>query len=542
MLDNVGFMKDRRGGGGSALVIGGLFEVFDRHVEDSLKLIHLSQPLRGFDGLLRGRRLAAMLVSRLGDDGVKKIREQLAYAVGLTGQNVGANIFGRLQSNIAGAYLMLAPKTWGRMFGGVFRLLSEIRTGAYLRGLTKVENFTPGVRGQWVTDIEEYNGYFYDRHRRSQVGRYSNLLQDPRAQRHFMLTFGAFGRALRNSGEDGAADGVKRLINVIRASGNLVKGLVSVMRGFDHVLRGIDRQIMLIAVQGHMAEGMTFEEAVDAAEMTFRRTQNTSDPADDVMDAARIKGNIKGSKQILHAILLFSSDPVKANNQIRTAWRDRGEDPGKAARTIGAIGLNSALSAYVGYMFAATLFALVDDDEEDSDRDIMSRASMEKEGHRAKRRLLEEAVSQGGGLIGFIASSAVYFAEKSLSGQFSPSDPLEVPSVEAINKLARSGGDAVRKGWNEELTPGDVGSAALDGMTLIGLPFAAPFRIFRQIDEALAEPETADVLKVLRARKRDGTLTSGERLRLEELEEERKAEQSRARRLKRIRDRLEAAR
>ena len=99
----------------------------------------------------------------------------------------------------------------------------------------------------------------------------------------------------------------------------------------------------------------------------------------------------------------------------------------------------------------------------------------------------------------------------------------------------------IRKVSKDELTPGDVGSAALDAMTIAGLPFEAVARIAEQIMEAVDEPDPADVLKVLRASKREGTLTRGQKRRLEELEADRKEQLKRERRLDRIREGLGVA-
>lgn len=102
---------------------------------------------------------------------------------------------------------------------------------------------------------------------------------------------------------------------------------------------------------------MEFGAAVKAAEMTFRRTQNTSDTADDTLVAARMK-SLEGLA-LSRPLMMFSSDPLKANNQIRKAVRDAASDPARLGRTSAAITMNTALSASVGTMFVGGVISFL---------------------------------------------------------------------------------------------------------------------------------------------------------------------------------------
>jgi hypothetical protein len=313
---------------------------------------------------------------------------------------------------------------------------------------------------------------------------------------------------MKKIGQDDAASAVEKAVDSIKASGQLGLGILSVLRGFDHVLRGIDRQIMLIAVQGHMAEGLTFEQAVDRAVMTFRRTQNTSDAMDDTMYAARTKGK----NSAFRSLLMFSSDPLKAYNQLRHAIRDWKVDPARAGRTAVAVTLNSGLSAGVGLAFSAGLFSLFDDDDEwnEVDREIQRQMAMDREIHKAKRRLLEDAVTQSTGVIGWFVSSVFYSVDQIIAGGYKSSDPVEIAALSEVSEIIEDMAGVVKQSmaerddeWTEKTL--DLSVRVLnDAATLTGVPTEAPMRTIRKIREVAAGPNTEEILKELRRRKRDG--------------------------------------
>lgn len=122
-------------------------------------------------------------------------------------------------------------------------------------------------------------------------------------------------------------------------------------------LRYMDEQIMLTAVEARLIEvedeGIrtgqdAMREAALRAERDFRRTQNASDEFDDVSFAAHAR--VKGQTG-LRIFFPFSSDPLKARNQIRRAYLS-GE---RRLQTAGAIAGNAASSTIIGFASIATV-------------------------------------------------------------------------------------------------------------------------------------------------------------------------------------------
>jgi hypothetical protein len=141
------------------------------------------------------------------------------------------------------------------------------------------------------------------------------------------------------------------------------------------MLRYADEQIMLAAVEARLAEvedeGLltgtdALTEASNRAERDFRKTQNASDEFDDSFFAATSRTDGNANWRVFFP---FSSDPIKARNQIRRAVLT-----GNRTRTAFAVGGNIVSSTTISTLspiVAAKVFSMIasilggDDDEEE---------------------------------------------------------------------------------------------------------------------------------------------------------------------------------
>jgi hypothetical protein len=177
---------------------------------------------------------------------------------------------------------------------------------------------------------------------------------------------------LRATGANLAAG---KITDAIHAAGDANRASTMALSAVIDMLRYADEQIMLAAVEARLAEvedeGLltgtdALTEASNRAERDFRKTQNASDEFDDSFFAAtsRTDGN-----PAWRVFFPFSSDPVKARNQIRRAVLT-----GNRTRTAFAVGGNIVSSTTISTLspiVAAKVFSMIasilggDDDEED---------------------------------------------------------------------------------------------------------------------------------------------------------------------------------
>tara|TARA_R100000458_G_C8248721_1_gene226078 strand:- start:75 stop:1406 length:1332 start_codon:yes stop_codon:yes gene_type:complete len=435
---------------------------------------------------------------------------------------------GRLMGNVANSYITTNPPTILRMFGGTFRLLSEMSVEGWLKGVAGVWTTPPSDNREMADRIHDVSGYFHERHRRSQAGRFTGLLDSPSTRKRIGTSWKAFSNALAKANETEGARKVLEIGETIMRGG---LEAIRIMQAIDHLVRWVDTKIMVGAVRGFMADGASFEEAVRLAENAFRRTQNTSDAADDSLFAARVKHN---NHQIMKSLLMFSSDPMKAHNQMRRAWRERNMDGGRerAARTAAAVTLNSLWSVAVNPLFAAlgtgvsaAVGWLDDEDEEwsDFDQQVVNAATQDKEVARAAERLSSEFVSNSFGVIGWFASEVTFSAAQLIEGRRPSTDVVEVPVLGEINNLVRSMFNA------------KYGDATMSAFTLAGIPIAGPVRTARKLFDADATLTRGDpsglfddrdylVWTTLRAKQKEDprAMTIEERRRLVALDRKRK--------------------
>ena len=501
MLSNAGFLQQRVAAK-STMVVGGMMRTMDSHLDESLRLIHLSLPLRYAMSVLKSARVRSGIEATMGEGGNDAIRKLVLNGVGLSGKPQGGFIEG-LNANVSGALITLNPKTWLRQLGGAFRLASEMPVGAWSKGIARMATMTPAQRRDMARAVESINGYFYDRHRRSQVGIFANVLGDPNTARdRWAASLASSARSLASVGESVAAGKFARSVRDLREG---VLPISRVLKSADGMLRMIDRQIMLAAFIGMRADlaarnpSMTNAEldvgAAKMAEQAFRKTQNVSDPLDDTVFAAQQKF----SQGIGRLMFPFSSDPLKGYNQIRRAVASR--DPALIAKTAAGVSSNIALAAAVNPLWTAAGIAIANalgggGDEEDED--MIRRMAMEQEMGYLPSRVAGDAASAVFGYLGMAGGAIVDGAMGSPERADDVLEPLVIRFLGDTSKY---------------LAQGDLPSLSETTLQLAGVPVVAPVSTVTGV-AAKAKPSDRKLLEYYRKLDKAGELTPKQRQRL----------------------------
>ena len=500
MLNNAGFLQ-KRVRSSAPLVIGGMMRTFDGHIDEALRLIHMSIPLRHAMTVLRRRGVRANIERIMGRGSNDAIRMLVLNGVGLSGKPRG-DLVETVNSNISGALITINPKTWLRQLGGAFRLLTEFDAGAWAQGMVQSIALTPSQRSQQIQQIEGTNGYFYERHRRSQVGLFANVLGDPRTGREqFSNGMRAVGRALATAGEDAAAGRWLQAANDVRQG---LAGVGRIMRAVDFALRGVDRQIMLVAYNSALVQLRSAnptmpnieQAAASMAEQAFRKTQNVSDPLDDTMYSAQQKF----SRGLGRFMFPFSSDPLKAYNQLRRAYASG--DIERSAKATAAVGANMVAGAAVNPLWAAAGLAIASAFGSGDDDEVVAQMVAEKEKSAAARKIASEVMAAAFGNAGLLASGII---EAAVGDPRMAEDVGEPLAVRAL-------GD-----FSVAMASGQYGRAAGVGAQMAGVPIISPIGAITSTVSAVS-PSNEKLLTAYRKLKKDGTLTPQQVQRMRVLE------------------------
>ena len=506
MLQNAGFLQQRVQSR-AALVIGGMMRTYDSHLDEALRVIHLSTPLRRAITVLRRRSVRSNINRILGRDGNDSIRKLVMNGVGLSGRPSG-DFVEAITSNMSGALLTLNPKTWIRQLGGAFRLATEFPLTHWMAGMMRTAAMSPAERTRIIQEIESQSGYFYERHRRSQVGLFANVIGDPRTgKEQWSNAIRAVGRALQSAGQDAAA------LQWSRAAEDVRQGTVAIsriLRSADFALRAIDRQIMLVAYNSGLSQmqeaGATDEAmqigAAKLAERAFRKTQNISDPLDDTVAGARWK-----FKQGLGRLMFpFSSDPLKGYNQIRRAIGSG--DSTEIAKTSAAIAGNVALSAAVNPIFAAVAFGIKAAFDAGDDDEVIAEMLARREGRNMVRRMATDALGTTTGYAGLLASGII---ETAIQNPMLAGDAGEPLAIRAIGDFGMA------------IAQSNYGEATGIAAQMAGIPVTTPVaQIVRSIEAV--QPERSKLIAEYRRIKKERGLTQAQENRLAQLEKESRLE------------------
>ena len=371
-LTAVGF-ANARVGGSQPLIYTDMVQTMDRHMQVALDMIHMAQPYRDAITVLNDPKVVKGIDDQLGSGTASGVRSIFSNGVGATSRTK-PSIIDKLTSNVTGAKLAMNPSTIAKVLvGGTIRLSSEIPLSLWTRGTARAARYarTPGTWSGRIDQIHLVNGYFSRRHQMQMKSIFSGALGDSdRAQLGNALT--AVRDNLRATGNNLAAG---KITDAINAAGDANRAGVMGLSAVVDMLRYADEQIMLAAVEARLAEvedeGLltgtdALTEASNRAERDFRKTQNASDEFDDSYFAATSRTDGNAGWRLLFP---FSSDPLKARNQIRRAVLS-----GNRTRTAFAVGgnivsgatissLSTIVTAKVISLFAGMIGA--GDDEEE---------------------------------------------------------------------------------------------------------------------------------------------------------------------------------
>lgn len=356
-LTSVGFAQARVGGK-QPLLYSDAFQTWERHVQVSMDMIHMAQPYRDAATVLTDPAVVRGLDMQMGKGTAEGLLAIFSNGVGATARS-NPTIIDKMTNNITGAILAMRPRTLAKVvIGGQIRLMSEIPAEYMARGVARsTKPRTPQSWNARVEEIHAVNGYFNRRHQLHMRSIISGSLSDGDRVR-IGTAWQASIDSLRATGNNLAAAQLTEAFENLKDAGN---GANLMIAAAVDALRYMDEQIMLTAVEARLAEvedeGVlsgqdALREAASRAERDFRRTQNASDEFDDTFFAAsaRVKG-----QQGWRLLLPFTSDPLKARNQIRRAYLS-GD---RRLETAAAIGGNAAASTIIGAASLATVGYMV---------------------------------------------------------------------------------------------------------------------------------------------------------------------------------------
>lgn len=491
-LTSVGFASAREGGR-QPLVYRDAFQTWERHVTVALDMIHMAQPYRDASTVLTDPRVVERIDKQHGKGTAEAMLAIFSNGVGATARS-SSNFIDRLTDNVTGAVLSLSPRTAAKVVvGGQIRLASEI-PGAYLvQGLARSHALLAAPRSAWTARVEEvhaYSGYFSRRHQMQMRSIVSGTLSSSDRVK-VMTAARGFARSVAAAGQAAAA---KQITDSLNAMGDAVDAGNMTLIALVDMLRLMDEQIMLTAVESRVVEvrdeGMTgdaaFREAVKRAERDFRLTQNASDEFDETVFVAsnRVKGAAKSWRQFFP----FSSDPLKARNQIRRAWltgqRRIGTTVAIAGNTASSAIIGAASTMTVLYVAKTVASLLGGADEPDDEEDKAFKEATKN----LPAAVAAELVGSTFGYVGQAFSSILQaYIYGRAAGQLLMARPLDQARREATSDGA----------WYENALPAILALAQLRGVPL--------YQMYRFVEAQVPEgkPSPAERMQEQKDRLRD---------------------------------------
>jgi hypothetical protein len=474
-LTAVGF-ANARVGGSQPLIYTDMVQTMDRHMQVALDMIHMAQPYRDAITVLNDPKVVKGIDDQLGAGTASGVRSIFSNGVGATSRTK-PSIIDKLTSNVTGAKLAMNPSTIAKVLvGGTIRLSSEIPLSLWTRGTARAARYarTPGTWSGRIDQIHLVNGYFSRRHQMQMKSIFSGALGDSdRAQLGNALT--AVRDNLRATGNNLAAGKITDAINAARDVNRAgVMGLSAVV----DMLRYADEQIMLAAVEARLAEvedeGLltgtdALTEASNRAERDFRKTQNASDEFDDSFFAATSRTDGNAGWRLLFP---FSSDPLKARNQIRRAVLS-----GNRTRTAFAVGGNivsgttiSSLSTIVTAKVISLFAGMIGAGDDEEEKKAVNKAWWENTLVSVPTQLASDVMSVTMGYMGIMFANAL---SSIVYRRFLISPLIGSPAQDLVNEAK----DALRK----DSTTTDMMQAVIGGSLATlqygGIPFYPLYRL-----------------------------------------------------------------
>jgi hypothetical protein len=474
-LTAVGF-ANARVGGSQPLIYTDMVQTMDRHMQVALDMIHMAQPYRDAMTVLNDPKVVKGIDDQLGSGTASGVRSIFSNGVGATSRTK-PSIIDKLTSNVTGAKLAMNPSTIAKvLIGGTIRLSSEIPLSLWTRGTARAARYarTPGTWSGRIDQIHLVNGYFSRRHQMQMKSIFSGALGDSdRAQLGNALI--AVRDNLRATGNNLAAGKITDAIDAARDANRAgVMGLSAVV----DMLRYADEQIMLAAVEARLAEvedeGLltgtdALTEASNRAERDFRKTQNASDEFDDSYFAATSRTDGNAGWRLLFP---FSSDPIKARNQIRRAVLS-----GNRTRTAFAVGGNivsgttiSSLSTIVTAKVISLFASMIGAGDDEEEKKAVNKSWWENTLVSVPTQLAGDVMSVTMGYMGIMFANAL---SSIVYRRFLISPLIGSPAQDVVNEAK----DALRK----DSTTTDMMFAVVGGSLATlqygGIPFYPLYRL-----------------------------------------------------------------
>jgi hypothetical protein len=474
-LTAVGFANARTGGF-APLIYTDMVQTMDRHMQVALDMIHMAQPYRDAITVLNDPKVVKGIDDQLGSGTASGVRSIFSNGVGATSRTK-PSIIDKLTSNVTGAKLAMNPSTIAKVLvGGTIRLSSEIPLSLWTRGTARAARYarTPGTWSGRIDQIHLVNGYFSRRHQMQMKSIFSGALGDSdRAQLGSALT--AMRDNLRATGANLAAG---KITDAINAAGDANRAGVMGLSAVVDMLRYADEQIMLAAVEARLAEvedeGLltgtdALTEASNRAERDFRKTQNASDEFDDSYFAATSRTDGNAAWRVFFP---FSSDPLKARNQIRRAVLS-----GNRTRTAFAVGGNivsgatiSSLSTIVTAKVISLFAGMIGAGDDEEEKKAVNKAWWENTLVSIPTQLAGDVMSVTMGYMGIMFANAL---SSIVYRRFLISPLIGSPAQDVVNEAK----DALRK----DSTTTDMMQAVIGGSLATlqygGIPFYPLYRL-----------------------------------------------------------------
>ena len=497
-LTAVGF-ANARVGGSQPLIYTDMVQTMDRHMQVALDMIHMAQPYRDAITVLNDPKVVKGIDDQLGSGTASGVRSIFSNGVGATSRTK-PSIIDKLTSNVTGAKLAMNPSTIAKVLvGGTIRLSSEIPLSLWTRGTARAARYarTPGTWSGRIDQIHLVNGYFSRRHQMQMKSIFSGALGDSdRAQLGSALT--AVRDNLRATGNNLAAG---KITDAINAAGDANRAGVMGLSAVVDMLRYADEQIMLAAVEARLAEvedeGLltgtdALTEASNRAERDFRKTQNASDEFDDSYFAATSRTDGNAGWRLLFP---FSSDPLKARNQIRRAVLS-----GNRTRTAFAVGGNivsgatiSSLSTIVTAKVISLFAGMIGAGDDEEEKKAVNKAWWENTLVSIPTQLAGDVMSVTMGYMGIMFANAL---SSIVYRRFLISPLIGSPAQDVVNEAK----DALRK----DSTTTDMMFAIVGGSLATlqygGIPFYPLYRLVMrslELGESAAKVEKTPREKLL---------------------------------------------
>jgi len=353
-LTSVGFANARTGGN-RPLLYSDAFQTWDRHVQVALDMIHMAQPYRDAATVLSDQQVVSLMDRQMGPGTANALLSIFSNGVGATART-NATIIDKLTNNVTGAVLSLSPRTWAKVAtGGVIRLASEVGPVYLAEGTARATAMlrSPAMWQARVEQIHSQSGYFTHRHQMNM----RSIMSGSMSEQDRIKVMTAAKAVYKSIAAATTTTRAANFTDTLNSLGDATDNANIVLSSLVDVLRGIDENIMLTAVEARLAEAKdqgysgaaAFAVAVERAEQDFRRSQNSSDEFDETAFAAETRTSNKSPGWRL--LFPFSSDTLKARNQIRRAWIS-GERRGGTALAIGG---NLTTNAIINAASVSTL-------------------------------------------------------------------------------------------------------------------------------------------------------------------------------------------